>query len=119
MDIIEIKQIKLNALIGVYDWEKAVRQTLTIDVAYGLPTSFNTSDQLSSTIDYDHIIEHIIQFSEKNTFQLIETLGQQLIDSLFNKFSTPWIKLIIHKPFANTKAKDIIFTLERNNPKIS
>ena len=112
MDIIELKTIKLNTLIGVYDWEKTVAQTLIVDIAYALPT-LSENDQLAETIDYDAVISHIQQFAAKHHFQLIETLANRLVESLFENFATPWIKLSINKPFANLQAKAIILTIER------
>ena len=112
MDIIEIKTIKLNTLIGVYDWEKTVPQTLIVDIAYALPP-LEGSDQLTETIDYDAIILHIQQFAAAHHFQLIETLANHLVQSLFEQFATPWIKLSINKPYANLQAKAIILTIER------
>lgn len=113
MDIIEIKTIKLNTLIGVYAWEKKVPQTLVIDIAYGLPERSTQNDALNETIDYDGIIQHIKQFATNHQFQLIETLAEKLVQSLFKVFPTPWIKLCINKPFASLEAKGIILTLER------
>lgn len=113
MDIIEIKTIKLNTLIGVYDWEKTVPQTLIVDIAYALPPLSEGSDQLAETIDYDAIILHIQQFATTHHFQLIETLANRLVQSLFEQFATPWIKLSINKPYANLQAKAIVFTIER------
>lgn len=112
MDIIELKTIKLNTLIGVYDWEKTVPQTLIVDIAYALPP-LSGSDQLAETIDYDAVILHIQQFVAKHHFQLIESLANRLVESLFEAFRTPWIKLSINKPYANLQAKAIILTIER------
>lgn len=114
MDIIEIKTIKLNALIGVYAWEKKIPQKLEIDIAYGLSSADHSADKLSNTIDYDEIINHIEQFVQTHQFQLLETLGQSLIESIFAVFDTPWIKLSICKPYANLKAKAITLTLTRS-----
>lgn len=116
MDIIEIKTIKLSTLIGVYEWEKKVPQTLLIDIAYGLAAPSTVTDNLNETIDYDGIIQHIIQFSKNHQFQLLETFATTLVQTLFDTFPTPWIKLSINKPFASLEAKAIILTIERQRP---
>ena len=115
MDIIEIQDIKLKTLIGVYPWEKKHPQQLVIGICFALPNAIDPpTDDLQNTIDYDDIIDHIITFAQEHHFQLLETLAENLIQSLFNHFPTPWIKLSVNKPFANLKAKGIRLTLERN-----
>lgn len=114
MDIIELKSIKLSALIGVYAIEQAIPQTIIVDIAYGIPPQAFEGDMLGNTIDYDAVIHHIKTFVCTHAFHLLETLAEQLIQDLFITFPTPWIKLSIHKPFANLQVKEIILTIERS-----
>jgi len=116
MDIIELKGIQLQAIIGVYPKEKETPQPLVINLAYAVPvTEAAINDSLNQTIDYDQIITHVIEFVQNNPFELIETLAERLSQSLLAHFPTQWIKLNINKPEANPCAKAITLTIERQN----
>ena len=114
MDIIELKGIQLKTLIGVYPSEKETPQPLFIDLTYAISAAKAAEqDDLTKTIDYDLIIQHLKDFVHNTQFDLLETLAEKLAQSLLATFPTNWIKLSINKPEANPNAQAIILTIER------
>lgn len=115
MDIIELKGIQLNTLIGVYPSEKVTPQPLIIDLTYAIfAAEAAQQDDLKKTIDYDLIIQHLKDFVCHTQFDLLETLAEKLAQSLLTTFPTKWVKLSINKPQANPNVQAIILTIERH-----
>jgi dihydroneopterin aldolase len=114
MDKIVISDIKLNTIIGVYDWEKQIPQNIHLDIAMSTNAKkIAASDEFSLAIDYTAVIKHIFDYVETNHFQLIETLAEKLANEILQHFSTEWVQITLHKPGAVLHAKDVAITIER------
>lgn len=114
MDKIVISDIKLNTIIGVYDWEKQTPQNIHLDIAMSTNAKkIAASDEFSLAIDYTAVIKHIFDYVETNHFQLIETLAEKLANEILQHFSTEWVQITLHKPGAVLHAKDVAITIER------
>jgi dihydroneopterin aldolase len=115
MDKIEISDIKLNTLIGIYDWEQQTPQALLLDIALQTDAKkIAEADNIAHAIDYDKLVQHIFNFVETHHFQLIETLAEHIAQEILSHFPTPWVQLTLHKPGALTQAKDVAITIERS-----
>ncbi|MBN9286319.1 MAG: dihydroneopterin aldolase [Gammaproteobacteria bacterium] len=115
MDKLTISGIKLTTLIGIHDWEKQCPQNLHLDVV--LQTDAKKAaleDNIQDALDYDSLVEHIVNFVENYHFQLIETLAERLAQEVLNHFPTNWVQITLHKPGALLKAKDVAITIERS-----
>lgn len=99
MDKIFLNDLKINTIIGIYDWERKTEQTLEFDLEmdWDIRPAAN-SDDINKTIDYGDIAQTIVHFVENSDFQLIETLAEQLATLLLNKFAIPKLKLTVSKP---------------------
>ncbi|MBI2790910.1 MAG: dihydroneopterin aldolase [Gammaproteobacteria bacterium] len=114
MDKIVISDIKLNTIIGVYDWEKQASQNIHLDIALSTDAKkIAATDDLSHAIDYSAVIKHIFDYVQTNHFQLIETLAEKLATEVLQHFSTEWVQITLHKPGALLQAKDVSITIER------
>ena len=110
--LIFIEEMKVETIIGVSDWERALPQTLLIDLEMTLPQITSaTSDLISDTIDYAVVSERIKSISSNHTFKLLEPLAHFIIETLQNEFKASWIKLKISKPqiLPQVKAVGVIF----------
>ena len=118
--LIFIEEMKIETIIGVSEWERALPQTLLIDLEMTLPKMTSaTSDLITDTIDYAVVSERIKSISSNHTFKLLEPLAHLIIETLEKEFKSPWIKLKISKPqiLPQVKAVGVIFENgERTQP---
>lgn len=111
-----LEGIKMPTIIGVYDWEKNLIQTLIIDAKLEFDASISEkSDNLQDTIDYDKVITTIIEFGENNEHNLLEALANNLAALLLNNFKLNQVSLTITKPGANPAAKIQYQVTKQNN----
>ena len=99
MDKIFLNDLKIDTVIGVFDWERQIKQTLRFDIEidYDIRPAA-TSDDIADTIDYGSIAKTVVGFVEQSDYQLIETLAEDLAALLLTEFSIPSITLSVTKP---------------------
>ncbi|MBI3186929.1 MAG: dihydroneopterin aldolase [Gammaproteobacteria bacterium] len=114
MDIVFIRDLRIETVIGVYDWEREIRQTVSIDLEMGTdirPAA--VSDLIQDALDYKSVAKRLIQFVGESEFQLVETLAQRCADIILNEFQVPWLRLRLSKPGAVTGSQDVGVLIER------
>ncbi len=105
MDQVFIKGLTTDAVIGVYDWERTIRQPLIFDLDMAWDIRLAAADEdLDATLNYAAISEYIINFVEGSAFLLVETLAEQLAAQLRKEFHIPWLRLQVTKPTAVKQA---------------
>lgn len=98
MDIVFLEEIKLDIVIGIYEWERKVSQTIRIDIEIGLPHSrAGISDDIADTIDYGVVMERIRQTVGEKHFSLVEALAEHIADLIRGEFGAPWVKVSVAK----------------------
>lgn len=100
-DVVFVQGLQLEASIGVFDWEKTIRQRLTVDLE--LYTDFSAaaqSDALADAVDYAAVCECIQSVIQQDHYQLLERLADAIVRTLFDQFNVAHIVLRIHKPGA-------------------
>ncbi|MEC8523376.1 MAG: dihydroneopterin aldolase [Pseudomonadota bacterium] len=114
MDKVFIKELKVDAVIGVYDWEKQVRQPLVFDLemAWDIRVAAKTYD-LMHALDYQAVTEYIERFVREQHFQLLESLLERLADGLLKEFGMPWLSIRVEKPAVVPQARAVGLFIER------
>ena len=110
--LIFIEEMKIETIIGVSDWERALPQILLIDLEMALPHATSaTSDLIQDTIDYAMVSNRIKSIASDHTFKLLEPLAHLIIETLEKEFKSPWMKLKISKPqiLPQVKAVGVVF----------
>jgi dihydroneopterin aldolase len=107
-DIIYIKDLRIETIIGIFDWERKVKQEVSIDMEF----PFNckkaaATDSIEDTIDYKAITKGVIKFVEDSSFQLQETLAESIAALVKDEYGVKSIKLRVSKPGALRGAKDV------------
>lgn len=111
-DRIELRRLQIDTVIGVYEWERGVRQRLFIDL--DLPTDAAIAiEDLSKTVDYDAVSRHVRTFAAAARHELIETFADTLARDLLQSFALPWIELVIAKPGAVADCADVRLCIRR------
>lgn len=101
MDKIFLNDLKIDTIIGIYDWERETLQTLSFDLEIDWSiTQAAASDDIADTLDYGAIAQSIVGFVEKSRYQLIETLAEEVCRLLLALYPMQKIKLTLSKPVA-------------------
>ena len=115
MDKIEISGIRVDTIIGVYDWEQRIKQRLDIDLELGVDlTAAASSDDLECAIDYQAVTEYVIEFCDAQHFKLIEALAHHLAEELLASFPLKALRIKLSKPGALNAAKSVAVILTRS-----
>ena len=114
MDTIFLRDLEINATIGIFEWEKRIKQKVRIDLEMATDIAkAATSDAIEDTLDYKAISKRIIQFVEDSRYELIETLIEKVSEILLKEFNVPWARVTISKPGAVRGSRDVGITIER------
>jgi 7,8-dihydroneopterin aldolase/epimerase/oxygenase len=114
MDIVYIKELRADAVIGVYDWERDIRQELVLDLELASDNRrAASSDAIADAVDYDAISRRVLAYVQGSEFQLIETLAERVADLVLAEFAIPWLRLRVGKPGAVKEAADVGIVIER------
>lgn len=114
MDCIFIEALKVDTVIGVYDWERTLHQSLSLDLE--MDTDIRpaaASDDVSLTLDYAAISQRIQHFADQHQFALIETFAEKLVETLRHEYPLGRVKLTVHKPGAVAQARSVGLTITR------
>src|SRR5262245_65744329 len=105
MDTIFISELRLEILVGVYDWEKTVPQKVQFDLEIGLPPRKSKELQLGDTIDYAAVVARIGSTLDGKHTGLLENLAEQVAQMVMREFKAQWVKVSVAKlaPLANVK----------------
>ncbi len=118
MDIIFLRELKVETLIGVYEWEKRVPQILQLDLEIALPNSRAChSDDIADALNYAQIAQHIQTVLSEGHFSLLETLAEHIAQIILKDFNAPWVKVSVAKLQAIRNCKMVGISIERGQVK--
>ena len=116
MDIIFLHNLKVDTVIGIFDWERRIRQDVIIDLDMASDIrKAAASDHIDDTLDYKSVAKRIIAFVEAAEFQLVETLAERIAEIILCEFPVPWVRVRINKQGAVRGARDVGVIIERGN----
>lgn len=116
MDIVFIEDLRIDAVIGIYDWERRVRQTLSFDIEMAFDnTVAATSDDIADTLNYKALSKRLIAYVGESRFGLVETLAEGCAAILREEFGVVWVRLKLSKPGAVRGAKAVGVQIERGH----
>ena len=114
MDIIFLRDLRIDAVIGIYGWERRVRQTLVFDLEMSADIArAAASDQIEDTLNYKAVAKRLIQFVGDSEFQLVETLAERCAQIIRGEFGVRWVRLTLNKKGAVRGASDVGVIIER------
>ena len=114
MDAILVRDLRVEALIGIHRRERHVRQTLSLDLDIAIPgTTVFKSDKVADTIDYEQVVLKIRELAAGGHFRLVETFADRVAALLVKDFAAPWVKVSVAKIGILPNAKFVGVTIER------
>jgi dihydroneopterin aldolase len=115
MDKIFIHALKAEAIIGIYDWERQVRQTVLIDLELAADVrKAAMTDSIDDTLNYKRVAKRILAFVESSQFHLVETLAEHVAMLVLDEFGISWVRIILSKPGAVRSSRDVGVSVERD-----
>ncbi|PCH59747.1 MAG: dihydroneopterin aldolase [Gammaproteobacteria bacterium] len=114
MDIIYLNELKIETIIGIWDWERKIKQEIVIDLEMGTDIARAAeTDLIDDTLNYKAVAKRLIQFVGDSEFQLVETLAERVAGIVRDEFDVPWVKVKINKRGAIRGALDVGVVIER------
>ena len=115
MDKIFIHALKAEAIIGIYDWERQVRQTVLIDIELAADVrKAALTDSIEDTLNYKRVAKRILAFVEGSQFHLVETLAEHVAMLVLDEFGISWVRITLSKPGAVRSSRDVGVSVERD-----
>jgi len=116
MDKIFITGLSVETIIGIYDWERTTPQKVVVDLEMATDIRHAaTTENIESTLNYKEISKAIEQFLVNSSYQLIESLAEDLAHLVISEFGVGWLRLVVHKPGALSNSEDVGVIIERGD----
>lgn len=114
MDKVFIQDLRIDTVIGIYDWERKIRQTVSFDLEMAWDNRVPAeTDSIEDALDYKGVSKRLIEFVQASEFELVETLAESCAQIVLNEFGVGWLKLTLHKPGAVRGARSVGVMIER------
>ena len=114
MDIVFLRNLKIDTVIGIYDWERNIRQTVILDLEMSTDVRrAAASERIEDALDYKSVAKRLIAFVEQSEFQLVETLAERCANIVREEFGVKWVRLSLNKIGAVSAAQDVGVIIER------
>jgi 7,8-dihydroneopterin aldolase/epimerase/oxygenase len=114
VDIVYIRDLRIDTIIGIYDWEREVRQTVSIDLEMATDIrQAAATDDIQYALNYKAVAKRLIQHVEIRNALLVETLAEEIAELIQKEFNVSWLRLRLSKPSAVRGARDVGLIIER------
>lgn len=114
VDIIYLRDLRIETVIGVYEWERRIKQAIILDIEMGTDIrKAAQTDSLDDTLNYKAVAKRLIEFVGNSQFQLVETLAERIAEIILTEFQVPWLRLQVNKQGAVRGARDVGVIIER------
>jgi len=111
-----IEGLEIRTVIGIYDWEREIRQTVRLDLEMAWDISkAGQTDNIQDTLDYKSVSKRLIDFVEASEFGLIESLAEHCAKIVLLEFNVPWLRLKLSKPGAVRGSENVAVLIERGS----
>lgn len=115
-DKIFLTALRTECIVGIWDWERQVKQTVVIDLemACDIRKAART-DNINDTVDYKTVSKRLLSFIEESSFQLIETLTENIARIIITEFAVSWVRVRLNKQGAIRNSRDVGIIIERTS----
>lgn len=113
-DFIFLRDLEVETVIGIWEWERRIRQYVRIDLEMGadIPRAA-AGDRIEDTLNYKGVAKRVQEFVAGSSFQLVETLAEKLAALVLEEFDVPWVRVTVSKPGAIRGARDVGVSIRR------
>lgn len=115
VDTIFLKDLRIDTVVGIWDWERRIRQTVSIDLNMGFDiAAAAASDSIEDTLNYKLVAKRVQQFVGESSFKLVETLAERIAGIVLSEFDVEWVEVRVNKPRAIRGADDVGVRIRRS-----
>jgi dihydroneopterin aldolase len=116
MDKIFLHDLRIDTVIGIFDWERHITQVVSLDLEMATDVKRAAAeDDISSALNYKDVAKRIIDFVQGSRFQLVESLAEGVARIVVAEFAVPWVKVSVAKPGAIEGSKAVGIIIERRS----
>ena len=114
MDTVYVHGLTVDTVIGIFDWEREIRQTVVLDVEMAVDISPSAAtEDIDRTVSYKDVSDRLTQFVDQSEFLLVETMAEQIAGLILTEFAVPFVRIKLGKPDAIANACDVGVIIER------
>jgi dihydroneopterin aldolase len=114
MDIVFISDLDIDTVIGIFDWEREIRQTVRLNIEMNADIARAAkTDHIDDTLDYKAVAKRMIGFVQASEFGLVETLAERCAEIILEEFPVQWLRLRLDKPGAVRGSRSVGVIIER------
>lgn len=114
MDIVFLRDLRIETVIGIYDWEREIKQTVILDLEMASDVrKAAASERIEDALNYKAVAKRMIQFVGDSEFQLVETLAERCVGIIRDEYHVNWVRLTLNKKGAVRGARDVGVIIER------
>lgn len=114
-DIVFIRDLRIPALVGIFEWERRIRQEIRLDIEMGFDISrAAASDDIQDTLDYKAVAQRVREYVEASDFGLVEALAENIARIILDEFPVTSVRLVLNKTGAVRGARDVGVIIERS-----
>lgn len=116
MDTIFVRDLRVETIVGIWEWERRVPQTVSIDLELAADIRRAAgSDSIDDALDYRAVAQRVSAFVAESRYRLIESMAEGIAEVITAEFDVPWVKVAVHKPWAVRGSRDVGIVIEREN----
>lgn len=114
MDIVFLRGLRIETVIGIYDWEKEIKQPVILDLEMSADVAkAAATDRIEDALNYKDISKRLKQFVADSQFELVETLAERCAEIVLREFGVAWVRLSLNKTGAVSDADGVGVVIER------
>lgn len=114
MDRVYIHGLAVETVIGIFDWERTIKQKVVVDLEMAVDiTASAASENIDRTVSYKDVADRLIEFIANSEFLLVETMAEEIANLILAEFPVPFVRLKLGKPGAVPEAQDVGVMIER------
>jgi dihydroneopterin aldolase len=114
-DTIFLRDLKVETVIGIWEWERKIRQIVSIDLELAADIrQAAATDNIDDALNYKAVAKRVQQFVGESSFQLVETLAEKIAALILDEFPVPSVQVRVNKPGAIRGARDVGVSIRRS-----
>ena len=114
MDRIFLSEMKIETTVGIWEWEKRIKQQVIIDIEMSANIKkAAATDQIEDTLNYKAVAKSVRKLVEESSFQLVETMAEKISELVIGEHNVSWVKVKVNKPGAIRGSKGVGIIIER------
>ncbi|MBT5218296.1 MAG: dihydroneopterin aldolase [Woeseia sp.] len=114
-DTIFLRDMRVETVVGIWDWERKIRQIVSIDLELGADIRrAAASDSIEDTLNYKSVAKRVQQFVGDSSYQLVETMAEEIARTILAEFEVPWVQVRVNKPGAIRGAQGVGVQIRRH-----